>query len=271
MKKLFAIVIALLFVNVVSAQHFNQVTQSGNLNVSTIEQEFTVPGNNILPGNIAYVDQVGPENFSNIYQMNFGYGNNSDPNSRQYADVDQNGYSNESWVDQQHQGHTLAVDQDGNNNFSDVQQWGNINWGWVRQLGNSNVAIITDQSTRAYQWIQQYGNSNTGIQTLTDMTEDDYQTIYQEHDGNYALQFVEGAGYGQAILNRSEITQVGYSNEGYQRMEWDDITFGNSHNTAFLRTVGNDNLSIQYMKRSNNTSIVNQTGNLNTSLSYQNW
>ncbi len=72
MKHLFVILTLLLFTSLTFAQHIDDVYQDGNLNDADIEQQF-VGGGTDFDGNEAYVDQIGNDNESDVYQDNNGH------------------------------------------------------------------------------------------------------------------------------------------------------------------------------------------------------
>lgn len=270
MKRLIAFAVAFILVSGYTfAQHTDVITQTGNDNKAKVEQKFVGGGAN-LPGNEAYVDQIGNRNDADVYQDNNGFGG-----SEQYADVLSQGNDNIARVTQINDGFNAFITQYGNNNDGRIFQSGNKGRGDVYQDGNNNLGRMNVWATNSDGYIEQKGNDNDARQNLGQgaglKVEDSYFEAKQYGNRNVARQDIEGQGFAGAINsdnNKGWIYQDGDDNFGKQDIGsyMGDV----ANNRGWITQQGNNNDARQFMNGDGNSSTINQTGNQNDAVSLQN-
>lgn len=290
MKKVVLFIAQVFFVFNLSAQHIDNVTQTGDDNYSLVNQKFT-ESSMMLSGNMAAIVQTGNSNSSDVYQETYGF-MSPIPEDPGFAP----------------DGNRIGVNQVGNYNIAKVSQIWKANFGLINTMGSYNIALLEqrgiynealvnqqfDYNKATIKTFGQYnksiiiqtsvpGNSestkNEAIQLmgsdngLSDMVESSVLTSLQSGIDNYSLQEIQGSPVaGSSIENKGntgDIIQIGNQNKAEQKMYNGKGTVAN--NAADLLQQGNTNESLQYIKGSVNTTSHVVIGSNNMTYTYQNW
>ncbi len=270
MRNLLALLFAVcLMASYTFSQHTDVINQVGNENDAVVDQNF-VGGGGALPGNEAYIDQIGNRNTSNVYQDNNGFAGTA-----QLADVYSDGDENIANVTQINDGFDGIITQLGNRNEAYIYQSGNKGNGTVLQTGNRNYGNMSVWGEDANAWIQQQGDDNTANQYMGQgaglKVKNSYLEAKQFGNRNEATQTIIGQGFAGGVTsdnNEGRIYQDGDDNTG---MQYIGVYNGNvANNLGVITQLGNNNNASQYLNGDGNTSTINQTGNQNEAVSYQN-
>ena len=260
MKKLLTAVVFLLIstalfaqsndskVNQTGAEQKATVDQTGNLNVSTVDQY--AEASSYGPGKqTATVTQVGTSNLADVDQNQTGGGGKTENT----ALVDQNGTNNKAYQTENapssNSGQHVTAIQDGIDNLSTQT----INGGYtdnflVDQKGTANTATQTGTGvTHNTAKIYQDGTDNTATQTLAGSNNGYYGGIYagerilidQFGERNIATQVFTG--YGSSHGNSADIQQIGDDNTATQNGDGrniyaDFVQDGNDNNASSIQT-----------------------------------
>ena len=279
MKNLCALTIILLFASFTLAQHTDIVNQTGPGNSSTVVQGFVSSPGSALPGNEAYVDQIGGYNTADVDQFNGGFAGDE-----HWAKIWSQGNDNYAKVYQENSAGDASVRQVGNGNYANVFEVGNFYsstksagidaFAW--SIGNGNTIVETIWGTNATAYSYQSGDGNRIDQLLGsaigEKVEDSDFEAEQFGGWNTAYQLMDGQGWAggiTAINNLGDIETIGNDNYAEQKMK--EGTLGPAaNNTANAYQNGNGNYSYQYQMGVGNTSAHSQVGNGNSSTTTQN-
>jgi hypothetical protein len=276
MKQLFALLVLVSFFTY--AQHIDIVNQTGSGNVSTVDQGFMDSGPG-LPGNEAYIDQIGNRNSSDVDQFNGGFAGDA-----HWTKVWSQGNDNVVRVFQERSAGDADVYQVGNLNTTIVWQSGNFGSSTnytpgidahAYSIGNNNVELITMWGTNVTAYAHQIGDNNRIHQNMGsgmgEKVQDSDFEAHQEGNRNQAYQLMDGQGFSggiTAVGNFGTIYTDGNDNYALQYME--EGSFPAANNYANALQLGNLNVSQQFQTGAGNSSTHTQVGNSNTSLTTQN-
>jgi hypothetical protein len=279
MKKLYAFIVVLLFTGFTLAQHTDVVNQTGDGNAAYVDQGFMPAPGPGLPGNEAYVDQIGNGNDADVDQLNGGFAGDA-----HYAKVYQSGNGNTGNIFQERSAGDALVQQLGNGNWADIFQTGNFNTvtpyqpydAYAFSQGNGNVITIDIWGTNSTAYAKQVGNGNNIDQDLGtaygEKVESSDFEAHQYGNDNEALQWMDGQGFAGGITaldNFGKIYQDGNGNTAIQRMTENSFpAAANNYANAFQD--GNGNWSEQNQAGAGNSSIHSQVGNGNVEVTNQN-
>lgn len=290
MKKLLFLIVQGFLAISLSAQHIDNVQQTGNYNSSLVEQQFTNPAAGIF-GNSAAIVQNGNNNNSTVYQQTFGGVSilPIDPfvaPDGNFVGVNQVGNYNEAVVSQIWKANQGLINSSGSYNYAFLQQRGIFNQSLINQIYDNNhgtVKIFGQFNISLINQMSLPGNAattkNFAIQIigsddgLSDMVESSELRSTQVGIDNYSYQEIQGSPViGNSINNKDNkgtMIQSGNSNKAEQKMHNGKGIVAD--NTAELSQGGNSNNSLQYMKGSSNTSSHAIIGSNNMTYTYQNW
>ncbi|MGQ7870596.1 hypothetical protein [Sunxiuqinia sp. sy24] len=279
MKKLVFLFALVFAVSMAMGQHTDVVNQTGNNNVSHVDQWFDGSGT-ALDGNEAYVDQIGDRNSADVDQWNNGYAG-----SAHWAKIHSDGNDNTGKIYQENDKGDAIIWQDGNTNWANIFQSGNFGTGtplnptydaFAKQVGNSNVITIDVWATNATAYAEQVGNNNHIDQDMGsgygEKVKDSHFDARQFGDRNTAIQMMEGQGFSggvTALGNMGSIYQDGNDNTAIQKMYEDGATPA-AGNYANAYQMGNTNWSEQNQTGMSNSSTHSQIGNFNVEVTNQN-
>lgn len=280
MKKLVFLFALVFAVSMAMAQHMDVVNQTGNSNKAYVDQGFLVPTGPGLPGNVAYVDQIGDRNHADVDQYNGGFAGDAHD-----AKVWSQGNDNTAKIYQERAAGDAIITQIGNANWADIFESGNLYDGapmngaydaFAYQEGNANVTTIDIWGTNATAYAVQVGNSNKIDQDLgSGMGEKVGNSDFdarQYGDRNTAIQMMDGEGWAggiTAVNNYGTIYQDGNDNTAKQYMQEGGFPAA-ANNFAGATQVGNANWSEQWQTGMGNSSTHSQIGNSNIEITHQN-
>lgn len=281
MKKLSFLLAMVFAASMAMAQHTDIVNQTGSDNKATVDQSFMPTPGPGLPGNEAFVDQIGNRNKADVDQLNGGYAGDA-----HWAKVYTKGNDNFSKIYQERAAGDAIIYQEGNLNSADIFQSGNFNAGsplnnlydaFAMQIGNSNKIDIEVWGTNATAYAEQKGDDNKIDQQLGSamgekVENSDFQAR-QFGNRNKATQKMDGEGFAgsiKAVENFGDIYQDGNDNTAKQLMNEDVVLGAATYNSATAYQDGNNNNSEQYQTGGHNSSTHSQIGNGNSEITHQN-